>query len=80
MLNKSCGKDLVAIKQNAAGIKDIRTAAFIIDVQKQKNCISTHYQPGGACNPHPQTKMFFLVDPFYRHITILSHQWPKNAL
>ncbi|CBY34576.1 unnamed protein product [Oikopleura dioica] len=77
---KTIYKDLVAIKQNSAGVKDIRTAAFIVDVQKQKNCISTHYQPGGACHPHQQTKMFFLVDPFYRHITIMSHEWPKNAL
>ena len=59
------------LKQNVNGQKVIRSRVFEIELSKGDQ----FYAPGGAVNYHTQNKNFIIVDPFYRHITVLSHRW-----
>jgi len=68
---KSLYKDLLAIKQNVNGQKVIRSRVFEIELAKADQ----NYAPGGAVTYHTQNKCFVIVDPFYRHITVVSHRW-----
>lgn len=77
---KTIYKDLVAIKKMPTGEKAIRSLVYEIKIEKKNSNSSEYYQPGGKVKSHPQTKTFFIVDPFYRHITILSHKWIDNKI
>jgi len=71
---KSIYKDVLAIKQDVSGKKVIRSRVF--DIELSHN--GERFAPGGGVNCHTQNKSFIIVDPFYRHITVLSHRWDSS--
>jgi len=72
---KSLYKDLLSIKQNVNGQKVIRSRVFEIELSKGDQ----NYAPGGpVASYHTQNKCFVIIDPFYRHITTLTHRWDSK--
>jgi len=77
---KSIYKDLVAVKQTTQGEKLIRSFVYSVKILKRKDSSEDEYFPGGRIRPHPQTFCYVIVDPFCRHVTLLTHKWIQNKI
>jgi len=76
---KSIYKDLVSVKQSG-GQKSIRSKIFQLQILNSRDGSESIFQPGGKVSRHPQTSCFVIIDPFCRHITLLSHKWIEGKI